>query len=142
MSKMPKIQKFKKGFFHLAKIFLSSSKFFSCLNSQYNLRIWHEFHWYININMLTLESQCLPVLGGGVLDIRTMPNCLRIKARCYNLIMYYIKLELQNTQDYNYYLAKLIAYINQCESVVETELTGEQIHVSFLPFLSSVLLNL
>ena len=37
--------------------------------------------------MLTLESRYLPVSGGGVLNVRTMPNCPRIKARCDNLIL-------------------------------------------------------
>ena len=40
--------------------------------------------------MLTLESWWLPVLGGGVLHVRTMPNCPRTKAGCYNLIAYFI----------------------------------------------------
>ena len=30
------------------------------------------------ICMLTLESLCIPVLGWGVLCMRTLPNCLRI----------------------------------------------------------------
>ena len=37
--------------------------------------------------MLTLKSRCIQVLGWGVLCIRTLPNCWRIKARCYNLIV-------------------------------------------------------
>ena len=37
--------------------------------------------------MLALESQFLPVLRGGVLNVRTMPNRPRIKARCDKLIL-------------------------------------------------------
>ena len=47
-------------------------------------------------HMLTLESWCIPVLGWGVLCKRTLPNRLRIKARCYNIIIYTVCVEFEN----------------------------------------------
>ena len=44
--------------------------------------------------MLTLESRCLPVLGWDVLHLRTLLNSLSIKARCYNLIVYFLQVNL------------------------------------------------
>ena len=41
------------------------------------------------MNIPPLESRCLLVLGWDVLYLRTVPNCSTIKARCYNLIIYF-----------------------------------------------------
>ena len=50
----------------------------------------------VNVSfMLTLEFRCLPVLGWGVLCIRTLPNRERIRAMCYNVIVYFVMCTLE-----------------------------------------------
>ena len=43
------------------------------------------------LNILTLKSWYIPLMGWGLLVLRTVTNCLRIKATSYNLIINFVE---------------------------------------------------